>query len=450
MTKSNIEEHEPDTTGTSQDGRVTTRDEAAGRAKEQKDEAPPPLPRRRFFVGVVLVAACLLGYGAYEHWVTYDRATHTQQEAIDFVPEVNTITAKAEDGPIKLTLPGQTEPFYTSTIYPRATGYVAERRVDIGSHVKKGDLLIRIAAPDLDAQLAQARAANEQAIAAEGQSRAQLAQANANLSLAQVTSKRFETLTKQGYQTVQNNDNQSTQVQSQQANVETAQAAIKVATANTQGAAATVQRLEAQVSFERVEAPFDGVITTRGVEKGDLVNADNHTGTALFTVAADKELRVTVHVPQANAYGIKDGLVGTAYLPQKPEQTFSGRIARSSVALLNSARTLDTEVDIDNSTGALKPGAYVNVTFDIPRERPNVVLPAETIVFNQNGLQIAVVQDDQVRFQTISIYRDFGKTFEVRDGVNGGEQIIMNPPPDLRDGQKVKIKPKPPEEQAKK
>ncbi len=199
-----------------------------------------------------------------------------------------------------------------------------------------------------------------------------------------------------------------------------------------------------------MEAPFDGVITTRGVENGDLVNADNHTGTPLFTVAADKVLRVTVHVPQANAYGIKDGLVGTAYLPQKPEQTFSGRIARSSIALLNSARTLDTEVDVDNPTGALKPGAYVDVTFEIPRERPNVVLPAETIVFNQNGLQVAAVQDDQVRFQTISIYRDFGKTFEVRDGVNGGEQIIMNPPPDLHDGQKVKIKEKPPEEQAKK
>ena len=448
MTKSNIEEHEFDVTDPGQDGRA--RDEVPSRADGQTKEAPPPLPRRRFFVGVVLVAACLLGYGAYEHWLTYDRATQTQQEAIDFVPEVTTVVAKAEDGPIKLTLPGQTEPFYSSTIYPRATGYVAARRVDIGSHVKKGDLLIRIAAPDLEAQLAQARAAQEQAKAAEGQARAQLAQAQANLQLAQVTSKRFETLTKQGYQTVQNNDNQSTQVQSQTANVDTAQAAIKVAGANTQGAGATVQRLEAMVSFERVEAPFDGVITTRGVEKGDLVNADNHTGTPLFTVAADKVLRVTVHVPQANAYGIKDGLIGTAFLPQKPDQTFSGRIARSSIALLNSARTLDTEVDVENPNGALKPGAYVNVTFEIPREHPNVVLPAETIVFNQNGLQVAAVQDDQVRFQTISIYRDFGKTFEVRDGVNGGEQIIMNPPPDLRDGQKIRMKAKPPEEQAKK
>ncbi len=451
MTKSNIEEHELDSTGSSQDGRLNTRDEAPGRHEERKaDAAPPPLPRKRFFVGVVLLLACLLGYGAYEHWMTDTRATQTQQETINFVPEVSTITAKLDDGAIKLTLPGQTAPFYQSTIYPRATGYVAERRVDIGSHVKKGDLLIRIAAPDLDAQLAQAKGQLEQTIAAQGQARAQLSQGQANLKLAQVTSKRFQTLTKQGYETVQNNDNQSTQVQSQQATVETAQAAIKVADANTQASQAAVQRLEAQVSFERVMAPFDGVITTRGVDIGDLVNADNHTGTALFTVAADKVLRVTVHVPQANASGIKDGLVGTAYLPQKPEQTFSGRIARSSIALLNSARTLDTEVDVDNPNGALKPGAYVNVTFDIPRIHPNVVLPAETIVFNQNGLQVAAVQDDQVRFQTISIYRDFGKTFEVRDGVSGGEQIIMNPPSDLRDGQKVKIKEKPPEEQAKK
>lgn len=450
MTKADIEEHELASGPSTKTARVESPSEPGDREATGKAGSPPPLPRRRvfFFVGLLLV--CLLGYGGYEHWVTYDRATQTQQEAIDFVPEVRTITAKLEDGPVKLTLPGQTEPFFSSTIYPRATGYVAERRVDIGSHVKKGDLLIRIAAPDLDAQLAQAKGQLEQTVAAQGQANAQLAQSNANLSLAQVTSKRFETLTKQGYQTVQNNDNQSTQVQSQEANVESAKAAIKVADANTQAAQASVQRLDAMVSFERVVAPFDGVITTRGVDIGDLVNADNHTGSPLFTVAADKVLRVTVHVPQANAYAIKDGLLGTAYLPQKPEQTFSGRIARSSIALLNSARTLDTEVDIENPTGALKPGAYVDVTFDIPRERPNVVLPAETIVFNQNGLQVAAVQDDQVRFQTISIYRDFGKTFEVRDGVSGGEQIIMNPPPDLRDGQKVKIRAKPPEEEAKK
>ncbi|MCX8253935.1 MAG: efflux RND transporter periplasmic adaptor subunit [Beijerinckiaceae bacterium] len=412
-------------------------------------EVPPP-PRKRVFLIVLLVVGGALGYGAFEHFLTDQRATETQAEATDFVPEVTTITAKAEDGPIKLTLPGQTEPFNQSTIYPRATGYIAERRVDIGSHVKKGDLLIRISAPDLDQQLAQAKGQLAQSVAAQAQAQATLDQAKANLALAQVTSQRYQKLTTQGYETVQNNDNQKTAVQTGSANVEAGEAGIKVADANTKAAQATVDRLQALVAFERVEAPYDGVITTRGVEVGDLVNADSKTGTPLFTIAYDKTLRVTVHVPQANAFSIKDGLYATAYLPQKPEQTFSGHIARSSVALLNSARTLDTEVDVDNPDGALRPGAFVNVSFEVPRLHPNVVLPAEALVFNKTGMQVAVVQDGEVHMQTINIYRDFGKTVELRDGLSGGEQVVNNPPVDIADHMKVKVKPKPPEEQAKK
>ena len=327
---------------------------------------------------------------------------------------------------------------------------MAERRVDIGSRVKKGDLLIRISAPDLDQQLAQAKGQLAQTVAAQAQAQATLDQAKANLDLAQVTSQRYQKLTTQGYETVQNNDNQKTAVQSGGANVEAGEAGIKVALANTKAQQATVDRLQALVAFEVVDAPYDGIITTRDVEVGDLVNADSKTGSPLFTIAYDKVLRVTVHVPQANAFGIHDGLYATAYLPQKPDQTFSGKIARSSVALLNSARTLDTEVDVDNPTGALRPGAFVNVSFDVPRLHPNVILPTEALIFNQRGLQTAVVQDDEVHLQPISIYRDFGNTVELRDGLNGGEQVIINPPVDLREHMKVKMKPNPPEEQAKK
>ena len=156
-------------------------------------------------------------------------------------------------------------------------------------------------------------------------------------------------------------------------------------------------------------------------------------------------------MPQANAFSrSRTGCYATAYLPQKPDQTFSGKIARSSVALLNSARTLDTEVDVENPTGALRPGAFVNVSFDVPRLHPNVVLPAEALLFNQHGMQAAVVQDDEIHMQPITIYRDFGDTVELRDGLNGGEQVVINPPVDLKEHSKVKVKPKPPEEQAKK
>lgn len=420
----------------------------AGHPAPSAGEVPRP-PRKRVFFFVLLFLAALLGYGAFGHWRTYQRAGEAQQEAVDFVPEVQTITAKASDDPVKLTLPGQTEAFDQATIYPRATGYIAERRVDIGSRVKAGDLLIKIAAPDLDQQLAQARAQLLQVKAAAGQAQAQLTQAQANLALANVTFNRTNQLTQRGYETVQNNDNQRTQVQSQQAAVETAKAGIKVAEANVKAQQATVDRLDTLTRFEEVRAPFDGIVTTRGVDKGDLVNADTKTGSPLFTVAKDRVLRVTVHVPQAEAFGVHDGLEAEVRVPQMADRVFHGKVARSSVALLNSARTLDTEVDVDNSDGALRPGAFVNVSFDIPRVRPAVILPAEALVFNQNGLQVATVQDDQARLQTVVINRDFGKTVELRGGLNGGEQVIINPPTELTDGAKVKVKAKPPQEQAK-
>lgn len=424
--------------------------DAASRAPDPVQEQPPPLPRKRVFVFAILVVAGLLAYGGVKHWQQNSEATQTQEEAIDFVPDVQTITAKTDDQPVKLTLPGQTAPFDAATIYPRATGYIAERRVDIGSRVKKGDLLVRIASPDLDQQLSQARAQLEQVKAALGQANASLDVAKANLALANVTFNRTNKMTQRGYETVQNNDNQRTQVQSQQASVETAQAGIRVADANVKAQQATVDRLVTLTRFEEVEAPFDGIVTTRGVDIGDLVNADSKTGTALFNIASDKVLRVTVHVPQAEAFAIHDGLLGDVTLPQKSSKVFSGRIARSSVALLNSARTLDTEVDVDNPEGALKPGAFVNVTFNVPRTHPSVVLPAEALIFNQDGLQVATVQDDEVHLQSIAIYRDFGKTVELRDGLSGGETIIINPPTDLVEHSKVKMKEKPPEEQAKK
>ena len=448
MTKSNIDEDRiANVTG---EASASGDDFAPNKSVADAEKDPPPLPRKRVFLIALLVIVALLAYGGYEHFETYEEATNTQKEAADFVPEVQTITAKSEMDPIKLILPGQTEPFDQATIYPRATGYIAERRVDIGSRVKKGDLLIRIAAPDLDQQLAQARGQLAQTQAAQAQAQASLDQAKANLNLANVTFKRTNKLTQQGYETVQNNDNQQTQVTSQQASVETAQAGIKVAAANVQAQQATVERLVALTAFEQVRAPFDGIVTTRGIDVGDLVNADTQTGAPLFTVANDLVLRVAVNVPQTNALAIKDGLTADVTEPQLPTRVFTGKIARSSVALQNSSRVLNTEVDVANPKGALRPGAFVDVTFHLPRDKPNVVLPAEALIFNQHGLQVATVQDDEAHLQSIAIYRDFGKTVELSDGLNGGEQVIMSPPIDLAEHQKVKVKGKPPEEQAEK
>lgn len=403
-------------------------------------EAPPP-PRRRVFVIAVLVGGSLLVYGAIQQLDTYQGAAKTQQEAIDFVPEVSVVAATLDAEPTRLTLPGQTAPLFQSTIYPRATGYIAERRVDIGSRVKKGDLLIRVSAPDLDQQLAEAKAGLAQSVAAQAQAKALQDQAKANLALSQLTSSRFQKLTTQGFESVQNNDNQKTTVETNRTTVEGAGASIKVATATNKAAQATAGRAQELAQFEIIEAPYDGVITTRNVEVGDLVNADSKTGSPLFTIAFDKVLRVTVDVPQANASNIKDGLAATAYLPQKPEAKFAGHITRSSIALRNASRTLETEVDVDNPTGALSPGAYVDVSFEIPRAHPNVVLPAEALIYNTHGIQVAIMRgDDQVHLQTVSIFRDFGKTVELQDGIKAGERVVSSPPVGLEEHTLVKVK----------
>ena len=409
----------------------------------------PPMPSRWMFAIVILGAACLLGYGGYKHWALDHEAAVTQKETIDFVPTVRTITAQADGKPIKLTLPGQTDAFDVSSLYPRATGYIAERRVDIGSRVKKGDLLVRIAAPDTDRQLDQARAQLKQVQATIAQAQASLDQSKAALALANVNYKRSDSLIQRGYDTGQNHDTQQNNVTSQQASVETAAAGIKVAQANEQAQEATVARLLTLTQFEEVRAPYDGIVVTRGVDVGDLVNADSKTGNPLFTVASDAIIRVTVHVPQTNAVAIHDGLEAGVVVPQIANRVFTGKIARSSVALLNSSRTLTTEVDVNNRDGALRPGLFVNVTFEIPRQHPNVVIPAETLIFNQNGLQVAVLEgDDQVRMQPITIYRDFGKTVELADGLKGGEKVLVSPPPELTDRSKVKTEPPKPQEQA--
>jgi HlyD family secretion protein len=262
--------------------------------------------------------------------------------------------------------------------------------------------------------------------------------------------KRSDDLTQRGFDTVQNHDTQQTNVTAQQAALETANAGLAVAKANEQAQQATVARLETLTQFEDVRAPFDGVVTTRGVDVGDLVNADSKTGNALFTISKDAVVRVTVHVPQSNAVAIHDGLEAAVTVPQIPDRIFTGKIARSSVALLNSSRTLTTEADVQNPDGALRPGLFVNVSFEVPRLHPNIVLPAEALIFNAQGLQVALVQGDQIHMQPIAIERDFGKTVELREGLQGGETVVLSPPSGLEEGSKVKVEPKKPEQEARK
>jgi HlyD family secretion protein len=404
---------------------------------DQDKTEPAAIPRKALAItGFVVVA--LLGWGAWGHYDRAAQASQTQRQTQDFVPNVRTAIAKRLDGPVKYTLPGTVAAFEQSTIYARATGYIAERRVDIGSRVHKGDRLVRISAPDLDQQLALANAQLVQMQAALAQANATLAAAGSSTNLATVTNGRTSQLANQGWETRQNADTTRLNLASSKANLLGSQAAVRVAEANIAGQYATVQRLQELVGFEDVRAPFDGIVTSRSVDTGDLVSADSG-GKVMFTIARNDMVRIAVDVPQSGAIGVVEGLEAKVHVAELPDRVFEGKVARSSNSLALGSRTMQAEADVPNPDGTLRPGLYVTVDIGIPRTAPGVVIPSEAIIFNGQGLRVAIAQPDgTVRMQDISIYRDFGTSVELHAGLKGGEAVILSPPVELADGNHVK------------
>ena len=397
------------------------------------------LPARRLALGVGIPIAVLVAVGVVGR-IQSDRAADDTVKLSEMVPTVQVSTAKREDEPVTVTLPGQTASFDNASLYPRATGYIAERRVDIGSRVHKGDLLLRISAPDQDAQLAQAQAQVGQLEAALLQAQAQLKSATDSRKLADITSNRTSTLAKEGWSPVQSADNDRTTKLVSHASVTTAEAGIAVAEANLQAQKANVQRLQALVGFERVIAPFDGVITARNTDIGDLVQADsNSAGTPLFTEASDDVLRTDVYVPQSEAIGITDGIPAAVTLPELPGRVFRATVSRSAVAVADASRSMLTEIDIPNPDHTLRPGLYVNISFKVPRPHPVVTVPDASVIFNSDGLQVATVEDGHAHMRKITIEHDLGTVAELSEGLDGGEQVIISPPADLVDGAAVNV-----------
>jgi HlyD family secretion protein len=410
--------------------------------KEEKlslSDARPPSRRLYLVVGAAVLGA--LAWGAYARWQQDEAAIETQHRTLHFVPEVRVTIAKEQRGPVVMSLPGTVLAFDQARIYARATGYVAERRVDIGSRVHSGDLLLRIAAPDLDHQLAEAEARLSQMQGALEQARAGTAQARSDGELADATNSRTLRLAKQGWETKQNADNTRLSLTSKLAAVANAEAGVKMAEANVRAQQSTMQRLLQLTQYEKVEAPFDGVITARNVDNGDLVRADDNSGgTPLFMVQRDDVVRVQVNVPQSGAVALQDGLPTTVHVPELPGRTFEGKVARNSVALDAASRTMLVEVDVPNPDGALRSGFFVNVDFAVPRPAPAVVIPAEALLFNGDGLRVATVDNaGRVHLHNVSIYRDYGTTLELRDGLQGGERVALTPPADIAEGQQVKV-----------
>src|SRR5882762_9237428 len=399
---------------------------------------PPPHPRgprggagRRLFGLAVLVAVvAALAFGVWQHYQQDRQVAATAAQQATFVPSVRVEQVAQRHGPLHVSLPGTTLAFEQADIYARTSGYVLKRNVDIGDHVKTGQLLAEITAPEIDYQVAQLQNSLQQAEATTRQTAA-------NRSLAQVTWGRDSVLVNQGWVTQQQGDTDRYTLQAQQHATQAAQNSAAAMQAQ-------LQYTNQQKIYQQVVAPFDGVVTQRNIDVGSLITGNSASGTAMFTVVHSDVIRVWVYVPQDSAFGVKPGIDAVIRVPAMPNLTFHGKVTRIADALQPGTRTLLTEVDIPNPDRALSPGIYCTVELRIPRQSPALIVPASAIIFNQNGMQVAVVEDGVAHLRKIAITTDYGNEVEVSDGVKDGDKVIMQPPVNLADGGKVQIIPEPP------
>jgi RND family efflux transporter MFP subunit len=387
---------------------------------------PAAAPKRRNYGGMLFGASALLlltGSLMLGGWRHYDAALEvatTQQESRTLVPDVRVATVRAGSGKIIVTLPATTTAFEAANIFARTNGYIEKRYVDIGDHVNAGGLLAVITAPELDHQITQAKATL-------AQNQATLQQTEASRDLADITNGRDSRLVKQGWLTLQQGDNDRLTLRAQQA-------AVSVAQSNIAAQEAQIRVLEQDKAYQRVVAPFDGVITQRNIDNGSLVTSGS---TFMFTLMHSDVIRTQVFVPQDEAFGLGPGVDAVVRVPEIPDRTFPGKVTRIASALQPGSRTLLTEIDVPNPDGALSPGIYCTVELSIPRNTPSMIIPADAVVFDENGLHVAVVRDGIAHLQKITIARDLGTEVEVHEGVKPGDQVILNPMVNLAEGSKV-------------
>ncbi len=372
----------------------------------------------------VASAALLLGIvihsGIHQRAMAEGRVAAATEKAA--VTTVNVVRPKTQASEEEIVLPGYTQAFSDTPIYARTNGYLKRWYFDIGAHVEKGQLLAEIDTPEIDQQLDQARA--------------DLKTAQANEQLAQITATRWQNLLKTNSVSKQETDQAVSDLAARQATVDSM--------------LANVHRLEQLQSLEKVYAPFTGVITARNTDIGALINAGSGgpgTGGALqelFHMAAVDRLRVFVALPEVDLRAAKDGAKATLTLDEYPGQTFQGTIVRNSDSIDLSSRTLNVEVDIDNSGDRIKTGAYVFVHLSVPgvgpKMAPSVVIPANTLLFRAEGLRVGVVHGNQAELVPISIGRDYGSTVEVTAGLKPTDQVIVNPYDSLTTGTPVRVR----------
>jgi RND family efflux transporter MFP subunit len=378
------------------------------------------------FVGL-LAAALVIGFFAVNH-LKHGAEASLRDEAVGRLrqpPPVEVIRAQPAPPSQTLLLPGETQGWYSSTIYARVTGYVARWLVDIGDIVKKDQVMAIIDTPDLDAQLAAAKAQLE---ASEAEAKVK----ESDAEFAKTTYVRWQTASK-GIVSDQEREDKKAQYQSSVAQLNAARARINLDRAN-------VDRLTYLTRFKEVTAPYDGVITERHVDIGNLVTAGSTNTSPLFGIAQYDRIRVFTDAPQSARVDLGVGVTAQVSAAELPSRVFEGKVTRTSQAADSRARTVRVEIDLPNDDRALVPGIYVQVTFRL-QARATVQVPASAMIFNSGGPHVALIDgDDAVKFQPVSIARDNGKFVEIASGVAEGDRVAVNISNEIVQGERVTVR----------
>lgn len=383
---------------------------------QQNTSFPSPLPSHRksgvrLFL-LVPIGLCLVGAVTLFLRAQENRKLAVTTHALQAEP-VSVIHPQSGAPNSDLALPGTLQAYSDSPIYARTNGYVAHWYADIGTHVHQGQLLAVIESPEVDQELSQARAS--------------LSQVQANLTLAGITAKRYQDLITTNAVSQQDVDQNNQNLEAQKANLHAADA--------------NVSRLQQLQGFERVVAPFDGIITQRGTDIGDLVNAGNG-GAAfeLFRISKIDTMRIFVPVPETYSEQIANGLKATLELTALPGKQFDGSVVRSSHAIDAGSHTLLTEIDVPNPSGQLMPGAYAEVHLRASAPIPSLIIPSEAVLYQAAGPQVAIVTDkSEIALKKVTLGRDFGDTIEITSGISNSDAVVASPPDYLIDGMHVEV-----------
>jgi len=363
-------------------------------------------------VGAIL-AICLVAYAVFDgiHSRVEAKAELHQIALNSATPSVNVVLPKGGAEAEEIDLPGNTQAFTDTPIYARTSGYIRHWYVDIGARVKQGQLLAVVETPELDQQLRQARA--------------NLKNAEANQQIADITATRWQNLLKTDSVSHQEADQAVSDLHSKEALVDSNRA--------------NVDRLEQLQSFERIIAPVNGVITARNTDIGALIQADTTAPKEIFHLSAIHKLRIYVPVPEIYAASVRTGDKVDVTLDAFPGQRFAGTLVRNANAIDSASRTLNVEVDVDNSSGRLMPGAYAFVHFKVPATNGAVTIPSNTLLFRSEGLRVGVVRNSRVALVPITVGQDYGDAVEVLSGLTARDAVVVNPSDSLADGAQVRV-----------